>query len=88
MILQVTVKPNARQRRLEPLPDGTWRACVMSPPHEGRANAELITLLAEHFHCPKSAITIQHGATGRHKRIHLDVPGDMPEPVRGKADSG
>ncbi len=88
MILQVTVKPNARQRRLERLSDGTWRAYVMSPPHEGRANAELIALLAEHFHCPKSAITIQHGATGRHKRIRLDVPGDAPKAVRGGTDSG
>jgi hypothetical protein len=46
MILQVTVKPNARQQRLKPLPDGTWRAYVMSPPHEGRANAERIALPA------------------------------------------
>lgn len=74
MILQVIVKPNARQRGLEPLPDGTWRACVTAPPHEGRANAELIALLAEHFHCPKSAITIQHGARGRYKRVHLNLP--------------
>ncbi|WP_281427980.1 hypothetical protein [Chloracidobacterium aggregatum] len=28
MILQVTVKPNARQRRLKPLPGETCRACV------------------------------------------------------------
>ncbi len=84
MILQVTVKPNARQRRLERLSDGTWRAYVMSPPHEGRANAELIALLAEHFHCPKSAITIQHGATGRHKRIYLDLPQSRPEEAESR----
>lgn len=75
MILQVTVKPNARRPRLERLNDGSWRAYVKSPPVEGRANAELTALLAEHFDIPQSAVTIEHGARGRRKLVRLATEG-------------
>lgn len=73
MILQVVVKPNARCALLEPpapgAADGAWRAHLKSPPTEGRANAELIELVADYFHCPKSAVTIRRGARSRHKLV-------------------
>src|SRR5436305_653745 len=65
--IQVKVKPNARTSRLEQLEDGTWLAQLKSPPIDGKANQELIELVAGHFECRKSAISIKSGAAGRLK---------------------
>jgi len=71
LILQVKVKPNARASSLTQESDGTWTARVKSPPVDGKANDELVRLVAGHFRCPKSAVTIKTGATGRTKRIEV-----------------
>lgn len=65
----VKVKPNARQSRLERLPDGSYSAELKSPPVDGKANAELITLVARAFACPKSAVEIKSGGASRTKRV-------------------
>lgn len=65
----VHVKPNARESVLEQGADGTWTARLKAPPVDGKANAELIALMARHFGCPKSAVTIKSGAAGRRKLV-------------------
>ena len=70
-ILEVKVKPRSAASSLERLPDGTWIAKVKSPPVDGKANAELIELVAERFRCPKSAVTIKAGAGGRLKLVKI-----------------
>jgi hypothetical protein len=71
-VIQVKVKPNARVRSLEPLEDGTWLAQLKSLPVEGRANDELIALVAEHFKIRKSLVSIKTGSSGRIKRVQVD----------------
>lgn len=73
MILQVKVKPNARASSLVRESDGTWTARVKAPPVDGKANEELVRLVAAHFRCPKSAVTIKSGASGRLKRIEVET---------------
>jgi uncharacterized protein (TIGR00251 family) len=70
-IIQVKVKPNARESSLQQLPDGTWLARVKSRPTEGKANGELIALVADHFRCPKVAVSIKSGAASRTKLIRI-----------------
>ena len=70
--IQVRVKPNAREHALKELADGQWHAKLKSPPVDGKANAELIELIAEHFGCTKSAVSIKSGASGRMKLIRID----------------
>jgi uncharacterized protein len=71
-ILQVKVKPNARVSLLQEPAEGTvWLAQLKSPPVDGKANEELIALVARHFGCPKSHITIKHGASGRMKLVQI-----------------
>jgi hypothetical protein len=72
VILQVRVKPRSRSSGLEQLPDGTWVARLKSPPVDGKANAELVSLIAEQFRCPKSAVSIRSGASGRLKIIRVE----------------
>ena len=71
MKIQVSVKPNARASRLEARADGTWRAELKSPPVDGKANAELVALVAKRFGVAKSAVSIRSGAGARVKRVEI-----------------
>lgn len=70
-ILQIKVKPNARQSALTEQSDGSWLATLKSPPVDGRANAELIALVAEQFGCRKAEVTIKSGAGARLKLVRI-----------------
>ena len=71
--IQVKVKPNARISSLEELEgNGLWRARVKSPPADGKANEELVALIAERFDCPRSAVSIRSGASGRMKLVQIE----------------
>jgi uncharacterized protein len=72
-MIQVKVKPNARASTLEQAADGTWLAQLKSPPVDGKANEELIVLVAKHFACRKSAVTIKSGASGRMKLVRIEA---------------
>ena len=67
--VQVKVKPNARTTALIEAGDGTWIAQIAAPPVDGKANAALIALIADHFSCRKAAVTITSGAGARLKLI-------------------
>jgi len=71
-IIEIKVKPNARISVLERIENGIWRAQLKSPPVDGKANAELVALVAAQFGCPKSAVTIKSGTSGRTKRVRIE----------------
>jgi uncharacterized protein (TIGR00251 family) len=71
-VLQIKVKPNAKASRLEQAADGSWSAQLKSPPVDGKANRELIELVAERFGCRKADVTIRSGASGRLKLVQID----------------
>jgi uncharacterized protein len=73
LILQVKVKPNARAGAFDEQPDGTWLAQLKSPPIDGRANEELVALVARHFGRRKSLVSIRSGASGRLKLVQVDA---------------
>ena len=72
--IQVKVKPNARVSTLEKGADGVWLARLKSPPVDGKANAELVALVAAQFGCRKADVIIRSGAGGRMKLIRIDAP--------------
>lgn len=69
---RVKVKPNSKQQKIEELADGSLTVHLKSPPVDGKANEELIKLLAKKFDVPKSSITIKSGTTSRQKVIEID----------------
>lgn len=71
--LTIKVKPNARVSRLQQLADGSWYAELKAPPVDGKANAELIALVADHFGCRKADVSIKAGASARLKRIRVET---------------
>jgi uncharacterized protein len=69
--IQVKVKPNARVSALEQEPAGTWIARLKAPPVDGKANAELIDLVARRFGCARSDVSIRSGARSRMKLVKI-----------------
>jgi uncharacterized protein (TIGR00251 family) len=72
VVLQVKVKPNARASKLEQAEDGSWFAQLKAAPVDGKANEELIALIAKHFDCRKSAVNIKSGASSRMKLVRIE----------------
>jgi len=72
--IRIKVKPNARSSGLEKLSDGTWLARVASPPVDGKANEELVRLIAERFSVRKAQVSIKSGASGRLKLVQIADP--------------
>ena len=81
-VIQVKVKPNARTSSFEPAgAEGLWLAQLKSPPVDGKANAELIALVAKHFSCPRAAVSIKSGESGRMKLVRIE---GYPTPAPSK----
>lgn len=70
-VIQVKVKPNSRVSLLEQREDGTWLAQIKSPPIDGKANEELLKLIAKHFKRPKSDVWIKSGGSTRIKLVQI-----------------
>ena len=73
VVLQIKVKPRAKVSSLAQVADGTWVAKLKAPPVDGKANEELVALVAEHFNCRKAAVSIKSGASGRMKLVRVEA---------------
>ena len=70
-IIQVRVKPRASVSELSQAGDGTWIAKLKAAPVDGKANEELIALVAKEFGCRKAEVTIKAGAGARTKLVRI-----------------
>jgi len=73
VILRVKVKPNSRRSSLIQQADGSWQARLKAPPVDGKANDELVGLIAAHFKCRKAAVLIKSGVSGRTKLVRIET---------------
>lgn len=64
--IEVKVIPKAKKRGVEKN-GGEYRAWVQSAPDKGKANKELIKLLADYFSLPPSRVQIIRGEKSRTK---------------------
>jgi uncharacterized protein (TIGR00251 family) len=69
--ISVKVKPNSKQQKIVKSEDGTWIISLKSPPVDGKANQELIQLLANEFQVSKSQIFIKSGLFSKNKLIEI-----------------
>jgi uncharacterized protein len=70
-VISIKVRPMARQSQLTPQTDGTFLAQLKAAPVDGKANAELIALVAQHFGVGRAAVSIKSGAGARIKRVQI-----------------
>jgi len=74
-VIAIKVKPSSRVSLLEQVEGGAWLAHLKSPPVDGKANEELLGLVARRFGCRKSAVSIKSGASARTKLVRVEGPG-------------
>jgi uncharacterized protein (TIGR00251 family) len=71
-VLRVKVKPNSKKQDIQTAEDGSLIVCLKSSPVGGKANEELIKLLAKTLQVSKSSIQIKLGQSSRQKLIQID----------------
>lgn len=71
MKITVKVKPNAKQSKIEQNSEGIWIIHLKSPPVDGKANKELISVIAKQFNVTKSQVTIKSGLSNKNKVIEI-----------------
>jgi len=70
-VIAVRVKPRSSVSALEPEATGTCVARLQSSPVDGKANTELVALVAKHFGCARSCVSVISGATARLKLVRI-----------------
>jgi uncharacterized protein len=71
MKIKVYIKPNAKKNEVLPQPDGSYIVRVNAPAVDGKANAQLIEVLAGHFKKSKSSVVLTVGARSRNKIVEI-----------------
>lgn len=71
-IIEIKVVANAKTREVKEMPDGTLRVRTNKPRDAGRANEDVIALIAEHFDVAKSEVEIVSGFTATRKRVVVE----------------
>ncbi len=72
MRIFVSVKPNARQEKIEKIDDTHYKVSVMKPPTEGKANKAVTDILSEFLGISKINITLVGGMTSREKVFDIE----------------
>ncbi len=71
MKIAVTVKPNSGKSQVDEAKGGSLIVRLKSAPVDGKANEELVKILAKHFGVIQRAIVIKNGANGRKKIVEI-----------------
>lgn len=70
--IEITVSPRSSKRTITIDGAGNIKAHLNSPPVEGKANAECISLFAKELGIAKSRISIEKGLKGRKKKLRIE----------------
>lgn len=72
MRIKVRVTPRATLHEVIKLSDGTLRVKLKSPPVKGKANRELIEVLASYYKVPRDRVSIVSGFTRPQKIVEIE----------------
>jgi uncharacterized protein len=70
--LAVKVTPNAGRSEITGMKDGVLQMRVGAPPDKGKANKELIDVIAEKLGIKKASVLIVKGQTSRYKTVIIE----------------
>lgn len=71
MKIQIRVRANAKQNKVDGKVDGRLIVFVQSPAEDGKANQSVIELLAKHFKVRKRDVKILSGEKNRDKIVEI-----------------
>jgi uncharacterized protein len=72
MKISVKVKPKSKRQKIEQNSEGVWIIHLKSAPIDGKANQELINIIAQEFKVKKMQVTIKSGLSNQKKIIEID----------------
>lgn len=72
MKISVKVKPRSKKQIIDKKEDNTWVVNLKSPPVDGKANQELITIIAKEFGVNKSQVVIKSGLSTTNKILEIN----------------
>lgn len=72
MRLAVRVIPGARRSEVVGRVGHAWKLRVAAPPERGRANGELVALLARTLRVPRSSVRVARGQTTAQKLVEVE----------------
>jgi uncharacterized protein (TIGR00251 family) len=71
-VIRVKAKPGSRESSIEELEDGSFLVKLKAHPVDGKANAELIALLANYFKVSRASVKVKSGAGARTKLVSIE----------------
>jgi uncharacterized protein (TIGR00251 family) len=82
--LRLKVRAGARASGISGTHDGALRVQVTAPPEKGKANKQVVALLAEALSLPKASIAITAGQTNQKKTVKVRglAPGETARRLR------
>lgn len=72
MKIIVKAKPGSREDKIEKIDEANYTVYVMAPPIDGKANAAIVKLLADHFDISQSLVEIISGHMARTKVVEIN----------------
>ena len=82
IVLAVRAKPRSSVSELEPDGSGGWIARLRASPVDGKANDELVALVAKRFGRPRSSVAVISGASARRKHVRVSGLRRQPKDIR------
>lgn len=73
MKLKVRVIPKSSMTLVEPQLDGSLKVKLTAVPQKGKANAQLVEVIAKHYNIKKSKVHILKGATSKDKLVEVEL---------------
>lgn len=73
MKMNVRVIPNSSRILVEPQLNGSLKVKLTAVPQKGKANEQLIEILAKHYNLKKSKVHILKGATSKDKLVEVEL---------------
>ena len=71
--LNIKVTPRSSSQKIIEIDKHHYRVKLVSPPEKGKANQELIKLLADHFNVSPWLVSIVNGHTSAQKLVKIDI---------------
>jgi uncharacterized protein (TIGR00251 family) len=86
LVCRLRIVPRAPRSELVGVQGDRLKLRLCAPPVDGRANAELIVLLARLFGVPRGRVRLTAGLRGRNKTAEIESPGVLPDFVQHQLD--
>ncbi|MHC4606284.1 MAG: DUF167 domain-containing protein [Planctomycetota bacterium] len=86
-VIAVKIVARSSRERVAGIMGDRLKVCVTAPPERGKANAEVVRTVAEHFGIAASRVRIVSGETNPLKQVLLEgvSPGEAEEKIHGTA---